>query len=93
MVDCEGVLNPRQREAVLHGDGPLLVIAGAGTGKTRTLIYRVARLVETGVPPPSGLLLTFTRRAAEARLRADAAGAVRPDARPPVPRVLRKEGG
>jgi DNA helicase-2/ATP-dependent DNA helicase PcrA len=68
-VDYDGVLNPRQREAVLHGDGPLLVIAGAGTGKTRTLIYRVARLVETGVPPPSVLLLTFTRRAAEEMLR------------------------
>ncbi|MGZ8440808.1 MAG: ATP-dependent helicase [Candidatus Deferrimicrobiaceae bacterium] len=68
-VDYDGVLNPRQREAVLHGDGPLLVIAGAGTGKTRTLIYRVARLVETGAPPPSVLLLTFTRRAAEEMLR------------------------
>jgi DNA helicase-2/ATP-dependent DNA helicase PcrA len=68
-VDYDGVLNPRQREAVLHGDGSLLVIAGAGTGKTRTLIYRVARLVETGVPPPSVLLLTFTRRAAEEMLR------------------------
>ena len=68
-VDYDGVLNPRQREAVLHGNGPLLVIAGAGTGKTRTLIYRVARLVETGAPPPSVLLLTFTRRAAEEMLR------------------------
>ncbi|HJX16197.1 MAG TPA: ATP-dependent helicase, partial [Candidatus Deferrimicrobiaceae bacterium] len=68
-VDYDKVLNPRQREAVLHGDGPLLVIAGAGTGKTRTLIYRVARLVETGVPPASILLLTFTRRAAEEMLR------------------------
>jgi DNA helicase-2/ATP-dependent DNA helicase PcrA len=68
-VDYDTVLNPRQREAVLHGDGPLLVIAGAGTGKTRTLIYRVARLVETGVPPASILLLTFTRRAAEEMLR------------------------
>jgi len=68
-VDYDNVLNPRQREAVLHGDGPLLVIAGAGTGKTRTLIHRVARLVETGVPPASILLLTFTRRAAEEMLR------------------------
>ena len=68
-IDYDGVLNPRQREAVLHGDGPLLVIAGAGTGKTRTLIYRVARLVETGVPPPCVLLLTFTRRASEEMLR------------------------
>ncbi len=68
-IDYEGVLNPQQREAVLHGDGPLLVVAGAGTGKTRTLIYRVARLVETGIPAPSVLLLTFTRRAAEEMLR------------------------
>lgn len=50
-------------------DGPLLVIAGAGTGKTRALVYRVARLIETGVDPRSILLLTFTRRAAEEMLR------------------------
>jgi DNA helicase II / ATP-dependent DNA helicase PcrA len=68
-IDYENVLNPRQAEAVLHGEGPLLVVAGAGTGKTRTLIYRVARLVETGQPPPSILLLTFTRRSAEEMLR------------------------
>ncbi len=68
-IDYEKVLNPRQAEAVLHGDGPLLAVAGAGTGKTRTLIYRVARLVETGHPPPAILLLTFTRRAAEEMLR------------------------
>ncbi len=68
-IDYEKVLNPRQAEAVLHGDGPLLAVAGAGTGKTRTLIYRVARLVETGHPPPAILLLTFTRRASEEMLR------------------------
>ena len=68
-IDYGKALNPRQAEAVLHGDGPLLVIAGAGTGKTRTLIYRVARLVEQGNPPSSILLLTFTRRASEEMLR------------------------
>jgi DNA helicase-2/ATP-dependent DNA helicase PcrA len=58
-------LNPAQREAASTTDGPVLVIAGAGTGKTRTLIYRTAVLVEKGVNPESILLLTFTRRAAE----------------------------
>src|SRR3954451_10105493 len=57
-------LNPEQERAVTFGDGPLLVIAGAGTGKTRTLIYRVAHLIERGVEPERILLLTFTRRAA-----------------------------
>ena len=56
-------LNPAQREAVTYGEGPLLVVAGAGTGKTRTLASRVAYLVENGVPPERILLLTFTRRA------------------------------
>jgi len=62
-------LNDRQREAVLHGDGPLLVLAGAGSGKTRTLACRVGRLVADGVPPERILLLTFTRRAAQEMLR------------------------
>jgi DNA helicase-2/ATP-dependent DNA helicase PcrA len=57
-------LNPDQARAVTFGDSPLLVIAGAGTGKTRTLIHRVAALVDRGVPPERILLLTFTRRAA-----------------------------
>ena len=57
-------LNPDQARAVTFGDAPLLVIAGAGTGKTRTLIYRVAALIERGVAPERILLLTFTRRAA-----------------------------
>ncbi len=68
-IDYGKALNESQAEAVLHGDGPLLVVAGAGTGKTRTLIYRVARLVEQGIPPSAILLLTFTRRAAEEMLR------------------------
>ena len=57
-------LNEAQRYAVSLGDGPILVIAGAGTGKTRTLVHRVAHLVEQDVEPSSILLLTFTRRAA-----------------------------
>ncbi|HKV53862.1 MAG TPA: ATP-dependent helicase [Candidatus Binataceae bacterium] len=63
------VLNPQQLAAVTHREGPLLVVAGAGSGKTRTLIYRVARLIESGVPPGAILLLTFTRRAAQEMLR------------------------
>ena len=59
------VLNAQQLAAVTHREGPLLVVAGAGSGKTRTLIYRVARLIESGVPPGAILLLTFTRRAAQ----------------------------
>ena len=57
-------LNDSQRQAVLHGEGPLLIVAGAGTGKTRTLVARVAHLIDRGVPPERILLLTFTRRAA-----------------------------
>ncbi len=57
-------LNEAQRYAVTLGPGPVLVIAGAGSGKTRTLTHRVAYLVEQGADPESVLLLTFTRRAA-----------------------------
>ena len=59
-------LNPEQRKAVELPGGPILVIAGAGSGKTRTLAYRVAHLVRQGVKPERILLLTFTRRAAQA---------------------------
>ena len=57
-------LDDRQLEAVVHGVGPLLVVAGAGTGKTATLAARVAHLIEAGADPTRILLLTFTRRAA-----------------------------
>ena len=62
-------LNPQQRAAVTHGDGPLLVVAGAGTGKTKTLAYRVAYLIAQGMDPSRILLLTFTRRAGQEMLR------------------------
>ena len=61
-------LNPQQLAAVEAVDGPALVIAGAGSGKTRTLVYRVARLIDLGIPPSSILLLTFTRKAAQEML-------------------------
>ncbi|NIS75237.1 MAG: UvrD-helicase domain-containing protein [Deltaproteobacteria bacterium] len=68
-LNLERDLNEAQREAALHREKPLLVIAGAGSGKTRTLIYRVACLISDGVDPESILLLTFTRKAAEEMLR------------------------
>ena len=63
-VDYASELNEQQYAAVTSGDGDALVIAGAGAGKTRTLIYRVAWLLEEGVQPESILLLTFTNKAA-----------------------------
>jgi DNA helicase-2/ATP-dependent DNA helicase PcrA len=64
MIEYHKLLNPEQLAAATAGDGPLLVLAAAGTGKTRTLVYRVAYLVEQGLRPDSLLLLTFTNRAA-----------------------------
>lgn len=61
-------LNRSQLDAVTFKEGPLLVIAGAGSGKTRTLTYRVVRLVEEGVSPKAILLLTFTRKSAQEML-------------------------
>ena len=72
-IDYEAELNEAQLKAVMTTDGPLLIVAGAGTGKTRTLVYRVARLIEIGVKPESVLLLTFTRRAATSMLTRAAA--------------------
>jgi DNA helicase-2/ATP-dependent DNA helicase PcrA len=68
-IDYRAELNEAQHEAATALHGPVLVVAGAGSGKTRTLVYRVARLVESGVEPHSILLLTFTRRAAQEMLR------------------------
>ncbi|MGH9094625.1 MAG: ATP-dependent helicase, partial [Acidimicrobiales bacterium] len=62
-------LNAEQRRAVEHGDGPLMILAGAGTGKTKTLVSRLARLLDDGVRPERILLVTFSRRAADELVR------------------------
>ncbi|MDH7504229.1 MAG: UvrD-helicase domain-containing protein, partial [Verrucomicrobiota bacterium] len=68
-IDYAGELNPQQLAAVTALPGPSLVIAGAGAGKTRTLTYRVAYLIEQGIPPRHILLLTFTNKAAHEMMR------------------------
>lgn len=74
MTDLSKLLNAEQLEAATAPDGPLLILAAAGTGKTRTLVYRVVHLIERGVPAHEIMLLTFTNRAAREMLdRAEAA--------------------
>ncbi len=68
MTDFSQLLNPEQCAAATAGEGPILVLAAAGTGKTRTLVHRVAYLVEQGIPADRILLLTFTNRAAREML-------------------------
>jgi DNA helicase-2/ATP-dependent DNA helicase PcrA len=68
-LNYEKELNTEQFAVVMHPGGPMLVLAGAGTGKTRIVTYRVARLIETGTRPENILLLTFTNKAAKEMMR------------------------
>ncbi len=65
MTDYTEGLNPPQKKAVLHSEGPLLIVAGAGAGKTKTLTHRILRLIDSGVEPQQILAVTFTNKAAQ----------------------------
>ena len=99
MASLSDNLNARQMEAVIHKDGPMLVLAGAGSGKTTVLIARVERLIESGVRPWNILTITFTNKAADelknrlvAKLGTEAADVFASTFHSMCVRILRRDG-